>query len=360
MLFLIDQNTPQSRIFQALNAELLYFLSAVINAEAFDESLFSDAVGVACLNNELTKTKFEALWNQLELLCSAERHQIFTSINNSQNLHHFFQDTTSSFAVIGFELVLQRIAELTKHLFSATKDLADIIRVCGGETIQSHFESFRQLNGNVCPVCGTELLAQRRNDVLPQNQWRSAYDHLLCKDKYPVYAIHPANFLPTCSTCNSKAKGADNLLIASTGERRLCFYPYSESCEQFISVELTQDNSHAIYSLIVRFASVDMVAIEKLAAWVDVYQVPSRVESEQQNFSVWLDTDCRANDFDDFVDQVSRRSILPRDYRDREWLFWRYKFYVWLNAQQERVKQSVWAMIDCARDDINFQAEFGI
>jgi hypothetical protein len=33
------------------------------------------------------------------------------------------------------------------------------------ESIQEHFAAFLRVNGNICLVCGTELLAQQRQDV---------------------------------------------------------------------------------------------------------------------------------------------------------------------------------------------------
>ena len=60
-----------------------------------------------------------------------------------------------------------------------------------------------------------------------REQWRGPYDHLLAKDHYPLYGIHPKNLLPICHTCNSKAKHAKDLLIKD-GNRRLSFSPWSE------------------------------------------------------------------------------------------------------------------------------------
>ena len=360
MLFLLEPNTPHGKIFTALNNEFLSFLEKSIEAKEFNEDLFTKDIGAVCWSNPDTKEKFSKLWDELSLQNSVDRQTLYNDIIHSQDVSRYFSDRDLALPLIQSQKLNKKIADLTKHLFLRTKKLVGIRDTCDGETIQQHFEEYRRLNSNLCQFCGTELLAQRRKDVPAEKQWCAAYDHLLCKDKHPIFAVHPANLLPTCTTCNSKAKGVKELLISkSDGSRRLCFYPYTENCEQLIYVGLTDVKQDSIIELIVGWLDTDEDTTEKLNSWNEVYQVISRVEEEQAPFAEWIDTDCRAINFDDFLVQIKRRTVRPINWHTSEWLIWKHKFYEWLDKQEDQIKIAVWEIVQSSRDDQNFEIEFG-
>ena len=361
MLFPLDPTTARCKIFTGLNTVLMNFFHESINSNEFSQDLFPGDVGAACWDNEPTREKFEQLWDELSALSVADRQCLHDTIANNQEIRRFFIDRMAPFPTIQPDSLKTALGKLTKHLYLRSKDLVDVCRACGNESIQNHFETFRTQNGNICAVCGTELLAQRREDVPDGDQWRSAYDHLLSKDKYPAYAIHPDNLLPICDTCNSKAKGADELLVASDKTtRRLSFYPHEESCHEFVEVKLTYVDIAP--DLIVSWVTGDPNTSEKLAAWDEIYEVKSRVEGEQSDFVAWLDSECQPVDLNDFSTQISRKSQPPTQIsvKNECWKFWRYKLYVWIQNQGYEVISQIWAMIEKRRSDDDSFAVYGI
>jgi hypothetical protein len=333
MLFSFNPATPEHKAFTKLNDELLYFLQASINASRFSRGLFSDVVGQVCWDNAPTKAKFWALWKSLRPLPSDEREQLYMLILNGQSVGLYFADKSAGIPDIEQAQVKDALGELSKHLFAATKDLADIRDACGNQTIQAQFNEFQQLNGNVCLVCGSELLAQRRHLVNSDKQWRAPYDHLLNKADYPVFAIHPRNLFPICFTCNSKAKGKKELLFGRDGVRRLSFYPFNESCclllaQQNPELELDVKLHYADgnLTLVVDWTTQNVDINEKMTAWDEVYQIRSRVEGEQGDFVTWIDDECHSNDINEFAAKLAEKANRPtmRAIKSICWLFWHY------------------------------------
>lgn len=364
MLFPLSPSTPRSKIFSALNNELLYFLKASINADRFRRGLFTKKVGKAFWENEKTKNKFSGLWQEISKLTTPKRQELFDKIKNGQNVKNYFDNRELLFPEVLPKELNEKLAELTHHLFSNTKELAKVRDSCDGETIQAHFNWFYQLNGHVCQVCGTELLLQYRSDIPEEDQWRAPYDHLLSKDKYPAYAIHPDNLLPICHTCNSKAKGAKQLLVrkqhGGADLRRLSFYPYDESCQNLVRVELQGDMLSLQLTVLWDASDVDIA--EKMMAWDEVYQVKGRVQGEQADFIVWIDGDCQPDNYEDFNQQLTRKAIPPsvQIIRSECWKFWRFKLYAWIVQQDDEFIRQLWAMIEQRRSDEDSKLVYGI
>lgn len=155
-------------------------------------------------------------------------------------------------------------------------------------------------------MCATEQLAQRRHHVEAEDQWRAPYDHLLAKDKYPLFGVDPDNLLPICHTCNSKAKLAKDLLHDEAGQRRICFDPWSEHAhEQVILTTTFQDLSPVV--------SLDMTPLSptnqnKLRTWNEVYQIKARVEGEFQSLYIKLAEDLKLTDLAEFKQSIEEKS----------------------------------------------------
>lgn len=375
MLFPIDLNTRPCGVFKLLNDALLYFFEQSINAESFSHILFPLGKNDVCWDNVPTKDKFKAVWDKLPRTHAARQH-LFENINNNQNLAEFFDDDAISLPEIADKQLNKVLQELTSHLYTSTKDRSKA-KSQSGDCIQRHYQDFLRLNGSVCLLCGTELLSQNRADVNEDDQWRADYDHLLCKSEYPFFGVHPANFIPTCHTCNSKAKGKRKLLTTSSHERRKAFYPYRENeyCKDHISVtphftgidEYKQaQHDGAIIDLEIGYIVNDNSVRQKIEVWEEVYQVPSRVKGNVlSSFEkrIWSDLRPRDNNFDDFCSQLSRHASLPDDLDKTEWRFWWFKLYEWLNQQADSIKRNVWAIIEWNRRQVEpseFFQEFGI
>ncbi|NEX90626.1 hypothetical protein G4923_18345 [Aeromonas rivipollensis] len=384
MLFSLAQQTPLCKVFKVLNDELLFFLKKSITAESFDDNLFGtfphdgEEKRSACWSNAPTREKFETLWNNLPE-GQFERAALYRKVSNAQNIHHFFDNTSTILPTLVNEQLFDAFKSLTTHLFTKTKDIA-ATKQQAGESIEQHFQSFFRANNNsmLCSLCGTSQLSQNRNDISDDEQWRADYDHILCKDKYPIYSVHPGNFIPTCHICNSKAKGARDLLHNRSSQRRIAFYPLPPSqdhCYQYTRMQLQfshQDEvspdefEEPLLSVSVIFENEPVDIAQKVEVWKDVYQVPSRVEAHiKSNFFVRIPADLRyrENDFDDFIQQLRRYSGgLPIDYQKSEWRIWWHRVYEYLSHQDREYLMWIWSLLNWKErqiSQVDMRAEFG-
>lgn len=373
MLFPLNPETETCKVFTVLNRKVLYFLEKAIPAEDFSENLFEYNV---CWTNPNTKKRFKELWDALPEN-EADRERIFTCVKDAQEVHSFFADPEKPLPCLPDIDVTKALKSLTCHLFTATKDLVGI-KDLATSSITQHYQKFVRKNSKLCYLCGTEMLSQDRAGIDESDQWRGDYDHLLCKDKYPIYAAHPGNFIPTCHTCNSKAKNARDLLQDATGVRRSAFYPLpplTESCYEYVcltpflqTIETLREGAdiEPLSRITFSYPDADAVQRGKIFVWTEVYQVPSRVEAHLlSDFVDRILSDLAPYSFGDFCAQLERISgRLPRDYKKSEWRFWWYKFYVWLQSQDESVKADVWAMVqwkdDLVKENNDFSETYGL
>jgi hypothetical protein len=206
--------------------------------------------------------------------------------------------------------VFPHLKRLSVHLYERTAKLVGVKAACG-ECIDDHFARFRADeapgNGNVCCVCGTEKLAQIQAGVDDDEQWRGPYDHLLAKDKYPLFGVHPANLLPICQTCNSKAKLAKDLLHKD-GQRRLSFSPWSERAQP-AEVQVAIDDSELFPRVLVNLQGSTVDRQAKLDTWNDVYRIKARVEGEFLALHAMIADDVSAGSEADFMRDLKRRTL---------------------------------------------------
>lgn len=355
MLFPLNSSTPLCKVFEVLNNELLNFFNKSINTRRFSQHLFTsfnddgNIKKSACWSNKPTRKKFRVVWDVLPNDI-ASRQAIYDQISNSQDIHNLFYDTSRILPTFNDDL-FDNLKALTTHLYNNTKDLADIKKQANG-SIEDHYQTFISLNSKLCWICGTAALSQNRADIEQEEQWRADYDHILCKDKYPTYTVHPGNFIPTCHICNSKAKGAKNLLMCSQHNRRKAFYPLAPThdfCFQYVHVSVTSNQNLAkpITSVNLQFLNTDPDIEEKINIWDEVYQISARVKHELNvSFQNKLIATLRPNNFNDFISQLHRHSTIPLDYNSSEWSFWWFRVYEYLNSQDENFLQQIWAPIE--------------
>lgn len=371
MLFPINPNTPQSKVFDILNKELLHFFYKSINARNFTHHLFtsfyldSNVKKSACWTNKFTKDKFKEVWDVLPKDI-ADRQAIYDQILNAQDIYSFFNDVNLDLPLFSND-VHKALKSLTTYLYSDTKDLVDIKKQAG-ESIEEHYQNFINLNSELCWICGTSLLSQNRTNFREADQWRADYDHILCKDKYPTFTIHPGNFIPTCHICNSKAKGAKNLLICPVTQlRRKAFYPLvplRNSCCTFVKTKvlLGEDLNKPVVEVKLAFAKMTPNIENKIQVWDSVYQISARVTHHlTSHFYEKVDSQLRANDFNDFLEQLKRHSTSPSDCRNSEWSFWWFRLYEFLSIQNEDVLEKIWASLEWKkRQQTSFSQVFNI
>lgn len=357
MLLPIKPGTPTPQIFSRLNKELDSFLSACVNSLDFNKNLFSPLLSDAIWDNIATRDKFMVLWKAIDALPYEQKQEIADNFINAQALDQYYQDINIPLPIIP-DAVKNAFEDVSKHLFKSTSKLRAIEQCCG-ETIQDHFNAFRQVNENVCCMCGTDILAPYRADVDDDAQWRGPYDHLLSQQRYPMFAVHPGNLIPICDKCNSKAKLAKDLLVNDNNSRRLCFYPFSESSHHYVAVNIQQSDINL--SVMVVMNSDQPSIQEKLDTWDDVYRIKERVEGAFSSFIYLIDSDCCADNLNDFRAMInSKVANLNNKIRLSQLIFWKYKLYDWLNSQGGNVIEILWDMILMMREDEDARDVYGI
>lgn len=341
MLFPLEQNTPEFAVFTALNAELLYFLEHAIPAGGFNRQSLSDTpLGLACWNNKkvpngkelLTLDKFKALHIALQRESEAIRQRLFEAMRDNQDFADLFQQR--SYDLLEFvPLALMKLLQaLCYHLYTHTKALVDVIAAAGGMDISGHFTDFKTVNGQVCRACGLYLVAPFRANIPDEDQWRADYDHLLCKSKYPIFAVHPKNLFPICQTCNQDAKKSKDMFFCdTTKQQRQSFYPYAEGASQLVDLEIELNDISP--KVRVRLDSEDPVLKSKLDTWNDVFEIKNLVEGRYLPLEHYVSDRIRPRNLLDLQAQVEREQNPPSvaALKRTEGVFWDYKLYVALS-----------------------------
>ncbi|MEY8200263.1 MAG: hypothetical protein RPS47_13565 [Colwellia sp.] len=363
MLFPIDNRTPKFQVFEVLNQELLGFIERAVPDGEFDRTLFSrGGIGQACWDNtkdnnaraekNLTRDKFGLVFGEIQKLTVVNRRELHDIFVNNQDLFLFFQNpNVDMFAGFPLELIA-RLKSLTSHLYTATKDLNPIVNEAGGGNIRAHFTRFKRINGNVCKACGMQQLGAIRANVSDQNQWRSDYDHQLCKSEYPIYAVHPENLIPICDVCNQDAKKAKDLFKDKDGNIRSSFYK-NESGVALVDIEMT--NLHDPEpSIDIEWLTQDQDLISKLECWDDIYEVKKLVLGKFSNMSAVIIDEINPIDINHLITQISDRAREPNGltYKRKAWAFWDYKFFSQLHMLDLADLQALW-------ESINFELDQG-
>jgi hypothetical protein len=281
MLFDIRPDLQQSRVFDGLNRFLREIMSAALESRAADHDVLPNGLYAAVVGNQPTNNALVALQDALAGLDQGRGNALRDALLQNTEPCDFLTDRGLHLPVVP-DSVFAVLKAFAVHLYERTGKLVAVEAACG-ERIDDHYTRFRDNtapgNGNVCCVCGTESLAQLQAGVDDSEQWRGPYDHLLAKDKYPLYGVHPKNLVPICQTCNSKAKLAKSLLIKD-GNRRLSFSPWTERA-LLGEIRVSIDDTGGLFPrVVVHFASADPDRNEKLTSWDDVYKIKARVEGE--------------------------------------------------------------------------------
>lgn len=330
MLFPLEPITPEFAVFTALNTELLYFLEHAIPARRFSRRSFSGSqMAQACWDNVPTKKKFQALNTALKKESEAIRLQLFETVRDNQDFAALFPRCRHDLLSFVPTSLMKKLQSLCYHLYMGTKGLEDVKTAAGGVDINRHFIDFKDVNGQVCRACGLEVVAPLRANVPDVQQWRADYDHLLCKSKYPIFAVHPKNLFPICRTCNQDAKKTKDMFFCNTArQQRHSFYPYTEGASQLVDLEIElNDTSPRVR---VRLESDDPVVQSKLDTWNDVFEIKNLVEGRYLPLEHFVEDRICPQDLPDFQAQVERRLIPPSadTLKRAAGIFWDHRLHI--------------------------------
>ncbi|MDR6601943.1 hypothetical protein J2732_002935 [Achromobacter deleyi] len=343
MLFEIKPNLQQSAVFDGLNRFLRETMLATLEDRPVDGRHLPVGLCAAIAGNQPTCTAVDALTAKLSELDQGAKQTLMDVLALDIAPSAFLSDRTTPLPVIP-EAILPQLKTLAIHLFQRTAKLKDVEQACG-ECIDDHYARFRHGtapgNGNVCCVCGTEYLAQIKADANDNEQWRGPYDHLLAKDLYPLYGVDPKNLLPICTTCNSKAKLAKDLLFKDE-VRRLSFSPWTERAS-LNEIEVVIDDAQELFPrVVVNFKCDDPDRQEKLITWDDVYKIKSRVEGEFRELGAKVAEDARAPDDASFLVKLRESGIAKvQAQRLTPFNYWRARVYAAVSGMNPRSREAL-------------------
>lgn len=328
MLFSIRPALEQSKVFDGLNRFLRELMLAALEGRAFDSNVLPVGLHTAVDGNQATRDLANTLREALVGLEQRQQTALRSDLLLNTEPCNFLIDRALAVPTIP-DGVFSPLKNLSVHLFGRTAKLVGVEVACG-ERVEDHCARFRAAaapgNGNVCCVCGTEYLAQMRAGVDDNEQWRGPYDHLLAKDEYPLFGIHPGNLLLICHTCNSKAKLAKDLLHKD-GHRRLSFSPWTE-CALTTEVGVTIDDADVFPRVVVHLQGGTADRQEKLDTWDEVYQIKGRVEGEFRALHTKIAEDVSADSEADFMADLERRALAKASAsRVSPSNFWRARVY---------------------------------
>lgn len=279
MLLSINPCLEPSRIFTGLNQLLREVVISALHGRPVDEHQMPEGLYAAVFRNGPTVEKISNFCTSVSTLMNADKASLLAAIDANIEPTNFLGDRSVPLVAIP-DTIFKELKQLAVHLYERTADLDGVETTCG-ETVSDHFSRFRDSappgNGNICCVCGTESLAQMRSSA-EDGQWRGPYDHILPKDKYPLYGIHPGNLIPICQTCNSKAKLAKDLLFNGI-HRRLSFYPWTEMVHPD-EIQVGVSSDAGLPQLVISLTSECPCRREKLQTWDDIYKIRARVKGE--------------------------------------------------------------------------------
>lgn len=340
MLFEIRPHLQGSLVFDGLQKYLVEAMLSALEGRPLNQTGLPSGLTEAIDGNAPTRQAVEALVESLGELNDGQKQGLINALKQDTSPCAFLSDHSAMPLALP-EKVFDSLKALTDHLYNRTAKLKGVVDACG-ECIDDHYARFRAIaapgNGNVCCVCGTEYLAPMQAGVDDKDQWRGPYDHILAISHYPLYGIDPRNLLPICSTCNSKAKLAKDLLIDPQGKRRVAFSPWSEVVE-LGEIKVYIDVVDLTPRVNIEFISDDALRHEKLKTWDDVFGIKSRLEGEFLALREKISEDARAANDADFVDRLKEQAKARLEVeRQTPFNYWRARVYaaVWAMPPESR------------------------
>lgn len=342
MLFAIRPALEPSRVFDGLNRLLREVMLAALEGRAVDPNVLPMGLHAAVDGNQATREAVTKLRAALVGLDQGRKTTLRDELLLNREPCNFLTDRALPVPTIP-DVVFSHLKALSVHLYERTAKLVGVEAACG-ECIDDHCARFRVAaepgNGNVCCVCGTEYLAQIRAGVGGNEQWRGPYDHLLAKDDYPLFGVHPRNLLPICHTCNSKAKLTRDLLYKD-GQRRLSFSPWTD-CALPAEIQVTIDDTDVFPRVVVELQGGTADRQEKLDTWNEVYKIKDRIEGEFLALREKVGEDVTADNEAGFMTGLEQRALAKvAASRVSPFNYWRARVYRAVRAMDHASREAL-------------------
>lgn len=129
----------------------------------------------------------------------------------------------------------------------------------------------------VCPVC------DRSNDDANRHGTPShTIDHFFPEAKFPFLSVHPANFLPACSRCNSIFKGIKQPVLQSENLTDT-YHPYNGVLPLSVMV-----NRNLQGTLVVVLKEQSSGKTTRVQNYIRIFDMESRWERREKRILSWL------------------------------------------------------------------------
>ena len=290
-----------------LNGVLSHFIQKSVTLNRYYKATLFPAefIPIHDHSQNAIDTKFKNVFKDIKGLEPSDKKKLLRLYVNHQRIQKLCEKKTiPKIELSCLPTELQKsLKELGEYLYSsglknkAIRKLANGGNDQGIDSLLSHSQRFREVNGDVCCFCGINDYEEQLADTDDTKQWRPAYDHFLPKDKYPLAAVNFKNLFPVCYQCNSKAKGAiDPCYCKANSQRKVSFYPFNNNLngELFFSYAT---NETAILSN--EFWQVELGddKDENQLTWDRVFDITNRVKDRlNRKYKKWLKSILAGND----------------------------------------------------------------
>lgn len=246
------------------------------------------------------ENKFEDVHQAFQALDIIARQRIFDLFDEGLDIQSLCNDRQKEVILTENYPVLHEAlkALIKEHFYGTALSSNKTIEEKLNTSLKQHYTEFKTKNrgGRVCPFCGLHEYG------LLDGEAKDDYDHLLYKEKYPLYAVNFSNLVPMCKSCNqSGVKGtADVLYDNDTGLRRSSYYPYQNNLGVKITVEnffaadmlpnvLKEKFPFGYYNLAITHNEIEEE--EKVNTWKTVFKINIRFNSYLSEYCLFTKDD---------------------------------------------------------------------
>lgn len=243
-----------------------------------------------------TRVKFQTVYDNYHLLSQPLKIEFNNLFNNHMQWLQYLNNAGRAvfFPSAALTGIWDDVKSLGGYLYSTTLDLVCYKNASHNpvDSMDSHYEQFKNDNGVVCCFCGTEEMMEER-EIQPEEgattadeqQWRASYDHYLPKKHYPFLAVDFDNLFPSCQKCNEKAKGEQDVLH-SDDVRTLAFNPFTDL--EPVSLAASYEPNNGTLVMRIDIADADDFQNQKADTWNRTFKVLSRINKRLNGFNASL------------------------------------------------------------------------
>lgn len=293
---LIPLNTQLRRIHEIPSI----FFQNIEAALAFDDTLFPVWTDTAFAGTDL-KAKFKTIYDKYKLIADplerskiidafTHNNQIANLCNNQAGVSCIPLNTLHESIRTELDTVFLYMYNTAINYHGFTAFIADNLR----EAIDRFMAENKM---QICPICGLEGYMNL------EGQARTALDHWLCKDIFPVTSVNFDNLFPLGEKCNGRpAKGTKNLLLDEHGNRIRAYYPYLN--HQSATTSFAFNNEPTITPLTDADWNFDMAPMNPgeqylFDSWNDIFNILKRYKDFVRKYVIPL----WENDYKTFIEE---------------------------------------------------------